>query len=157
MTEEPMYVFDHPHASFDRFPQLVRDLETEFGRDGLDAVVERFAEAELGEFVWDERIAERDLGDYESIDDDEFEGSHRVRDFEHLPRPISRCDLRRRPLLAEASQMMLVINDFDDLPSVSVYWLHACFGARRCDVSLAELGSVAGGFRCAGEEPRGGR
>ncbi len=79
MTEEPMYVFDRPHAAFDRFPELVRDLELEFGPDGLDAVVERFVDAELGEFVWDGRIAERDLGAYEGFDDDEFEGSERVR------------------------------------------------------------------------------
>jgi len=39
----------------------------------------RVAEAELGEFVWDGRIAECDLGAYESEDDDEFDGSDRVR------------------------------------------------------------------------------
>ena len=70
---------NHQHASFDRFPQLVRDLEIEFGRDGLGAVVERFVAAELREFVWDGRIAERDLGAYESFDDDESEGSDLVR------------------------------------------------------------------------------
>ncbi|WP_342241255.1 hypothetical protein [Inquilinus sp. OTU3971] len=107
--------FDHPHAAFDRFPQLVRDLETEFGRDGLDAVVERFAEAELGEFVWDGRIAERDLGAYESFDDDEFEGSDLVRIlsvFRGRYR-VATCVVDRSRRL----QMMLVMNEFDDLSS----------------------------------------
>jgi|GEM_PF-1004325 len=115
MTEEPMYVFDRPHASFDRFPELVRDLELEFGPDGLDAVIERFVDAELGEFVWDGRITERDLGPHESFDDDEFEGSHRVRTlsiFRGRYR-VATCIVDRFRRL----QMMLVINDFDDLSS----------------------------------------
>ncbi|MGK9233397.1 hypothetical protein KXS07_18385 [Inquilinus limosus] len=106
---------DHPHASFDRFPQLVRDLEIEFGPDGLDAVVERFVEAELGEFVWDGRIAERDLGAYESLDDDEFDGSDLVRILS-----IFRGRYRVATCVVDRSQrlqMMLVINEFEDLPS----------------------------------------
>ena len=118
MTEEPMHVFDHPHASFDRFPQLVRDLEIEFGRDGLDAVVEWFAEAELGEFVWDGRIAERDLGAYESLDDDEFEGSSRVRTLSIFRGryQVATCVVDRSRRL----QMMLVMHDFDDLSSAEI-------------------------------------
>ncbi|TSD85251.1 hypothetical protein FFK22_028470 [Mycobacterium sp. KBS0706] len=115
MTEEPMHVFDHPHASFDRFPQLVRDLEIEFGRDGLDAVVERFVAAELGEFIWDGRIAERDLGPHESFDDDEFDGSDRVRILS-----IFRGRYRVATCIVDRSrrlQMMLVMREFDDLPS----------------------------------------
>ncbi|WP_342238702.1 hypothetical protein [Inquilinus sp. OTU3971] len=97
MMEEPMCQFDHPHASFDRFPQLVHDLEIEFGPDGLDTVVERFVGAELGEFVWDGRIAERDLGAYESFDDDEFEGSDLVRILS-----FSAPDIASRPALSTA-------------------------------------------------------
>ena len=110
-----MCSFDHPHASFDRFPQLVRDLEIEFGPDGLDAVIERFVDAELGEFVWDGHIAERDLGPYESFDDDEFEGSDLVRILS-----IFRGRYRVATCIVDRSrrlQMMLVINDFDDLSS----------------------------------------
>ncbi|WP_034852461.1 hypothetical protein [Inquilinus limosus] len=106
---------DHPHASFDRFPKLVHDLEIEFGPDGLDAVVERFVEAELGEFVWDGRIAERDLGSYENEDDDEFGGSGLVgilSVFRGRYR-VATCVVDR----ARRLQMMLVINDFDDLES----------------------------------------
>jgi hypothetical protein len=41
----------HPHAAFDRFPQLVRDLIDEFGVEGIGAVVERFIEAERADFT----------------------------------------------------------------------------------------------------------
>jgi hypothetical protein len=98
--------------------QLVRDLEIEFGRDGSDAVVERFAEAKLGEFVWDGRIAERDLGAYESEDDDEFEDSERVRTLS-----IFRSRYRVATCVVDRSrrlQMMLVLHDFDDLPSAEI-------------------------------------
>ena len=106
---------DHPHASFDCFPLLVRDLEAEFGPDGLDAIVERFIDAELAEFVWDGRIAERDVGAYESLDDDEFEGSDMVRILS-----IFRGRYRVATCVVDRSrrlQMMLVINEFDDLSS----------------------------------------
>src|SRR3546814_4542258 len=59
----------HPHAAFDRFPQLVRDLTVEFGTDGIDAVVEHFIEAERADFHWDGRIAEMNLGAWESLDE----------------------------------------------------------------------------------------
>jgi hypothetical protein len=120
--EDPMFPTDHPHASFDRFPQLVRDLEIEFGPDGLDTVVERFVEAELGEFVWDGRIAERDLGAYENADDDEFEGSHLVRILS-----IFRGRYRVATCVADRSrrlQMMLVIHGFDDLSSAEFAFLN---------------------------------
>jgi hypothetical protein len=123
MTEEPMNVLDHPHASFDRFPQLVRDLEIEFGPDGLDAVVERFVAAELGEFVWDGRVVERGLGPHESFDDDEFEGSDLVRILS-----IFRGRYRVATCVVDRSrrlQMMLVIDDFDDLPSAEFAFRNA--------------------------------
>jgi len=67
-----MSTIQHPHATFDRFPQLVRDLTKEFGREGIGAVVERFIEAEQAEFWWEGRIAEKSLGLYEDgFDEDE--------------------------------------------------------------------------------------
>ena len=60
----------HPHAAFDRFPQLVADLEHEFGREGIEATVERFIAAEEGDFYWDSRIAERREADDDSGWDD---------------------------------------------------------------------------------------
>jgi len=40
----------HPHAAFDRFPQLVTDLVAEVGTEGIGAVVEHFVEAERADF-----------------------------------------------------------------------------------------------------------
>jgi hypothetical protein len=54
----------HPHAEFDRFPQLLRDLAEEFGSDGISAVADRFIAAEMADFYWDGRIAEMQLGPY---------------------------------------------------------------------------------------------
>ena len=61
----------HPHAAFDRFPQLRRDLVAEFGTDGIDAVLEHFIEAERADFHWDGRVAEMNLGAWESLDDED--------------------------------------------------------------------------------------
>lgn len=62
----------HPHAEFDRFPQLVRDLADEFGDEGINAVAERFVAAEQADFYWDGRIAEMKLAPFcEAFDDDD--------------------------------------------------------------------------------------
>src|SRR3546814_16814546 len=61
----------HPHAEFDRFPQLVTDLVAEFGADGIDAVVEHFFEAERADFHWDGRLAEMNPGPWESLDEED--------------------------------------------------------------------------------------
>lgn len=61
----------HDHAAFDRFPELVRDLTVEFGSDGIGAMVERFIAAERADFCWEGRFAEMNLGEFESLDDDE--------------------------------------------------------------------------------------
>ena len=60
----------HPHAAFDRFPQLVTDLVAEFGTEGIDAIVEHFIEAERADFHWDGRLAEMNLGAWESFDEE---------------------------------------------------------------------------------------
>src|SRR5947209_4111877 len=70
--EPQMSTIQHPHAAYDRFPQLVQDLTEEFGSEGIGAVVERFIEAELAEFCWEGLIAEKSLGLYEDgFDEDE--------------------------------------------------------------------------------------
>ena len=61
----------HPHAEFDRFPQLLDSLAQEFGRDGILWIAERFIEAERADFHWDGRIAEMNLGAYESLDEED--------------------------------------------------------------------------------------
>lgn len=55
----------HPHAEFDRFPQLAE----EFGND-IDTIIN----AELADFVWESRFVERDLGAWEGFDDDDESG-----------------------------------------------------------------------------------
>ena len=69
----------HPHAAFDRFPMLVESVKEEFGTDGLMSNVERFIEAERADFHWDGRLAEMNLGAYESLDDEDeaFEARRR--------------------------------------------------------------------------------
>ena len=67
----------HDHAAFDRLPDLVRDLTAEFGSDGIGAIVEKFIAAERADFCWEGRFAEMNLGEFESLDDDE-EHSERV-------------------------------------------------------------------------------
>jgi len=61
----------HPHAAFDRFPMLVEGVKEEFGTEGLMSNVERFIEAERADFHWDGRLAEMNIGAYESLDDEE--------------------------------------------------------------------------------------
>jgi hypothetical protein len=68
----------HPHAAFDRFPMLVESVREEFGVEGLMSNVARFIDAELADFHWDGRIAERNLGAYESLDDDGEDAFERV-------------------------------------------------------------------------------
>lgn len=71
-------VSTHPHAEFDRFPTLVESVRQECGPDGLMFNVERFIDAERADFHWDGRIAERNLGAYESLDDEEDDTLERV-------------------------------------------------------------------------------
>jgi len=61
----------HPHAEFDRFPQPLDSLAQEFGRDRILSIAERFIEAERADFHWDGRLAEMNLGAYESLDDED--------------------------------------------------------------------------------------
>ena len=75
--EDTMSQSQHDHAAFDRFPDLVRDLTAEFGSDGIGAVVDKFIAAEQADFCWEGRFAEMNLGEFESLDD-ENEGHERV-------------------------------------------------------------------------------
>ena len=61
----------HDHAAFDRFPDLVQDLTAEFGSDGIGAIVDKFIAAERADFCWEGRFAEMNLGEFDSLDDDE--------------------------------------------------------------------------------------
>lgn len=72
------FISTHPHAAFDRFPMLVESVRQEFGTDGLMSNVERFIDAERADFHWDGRIAECNLGAWDSLDDDEEHVFERV-------------------------------------------------------------------------------
>jgi hypothetical protein len=69
--EDTMSQSQHDHAAFDRFPELVRDLTAEFGIDGIGRIVEKFIAAEQADFCWEGRFAEMNLGEFESLDDEE--------------------------------------------------------------------------------------
>jgi hypothetical protein len=75
--EDSMSQLQHDHAAFDRFPDLVRGLIAEFGSDGIGAIVDKFIAAEQAEFCWEGRLAEMNLGAFESVDD-EYEGCEQV-------------------------------------------------------------------------------
>jgi hypothetical protein len=62
----------HPHAEFDRFPHFLSTIREEFP-DDCEAIADEMIEAELGDFCWDSRIAERQICVLEPFDDDEFE------------------------------------------------------------------------------------
>ena len=64
-------VATHPHAAFDRFPQLLDSLAEEFGRDGLIGIAERVIDAEYADFHWDGRFAEMNLGACEGFEDED--------------------------------------------------------------------------------------
>ena len=58
-----------PHAAMDTFPQLLSTIRAEFP-DDCEAIADEIIEAELGDFCWDSRIAERRLGLFEGYGDD---------------------------------------------------------------------------------------
>jgi hypothetical protein len=71
--EMTMSTQHHPHAEFDRFPKLREDLIAEFGKDGIESVIEKFIAAEQADFCWEGRFAEMDLGEFEGLDELEQE------------------------------------------------------------------------------------
>jgi hypothetical protein len=60
-------------ASRDAYPALIAGLQAEYGRAESVAIASHFLGAEWAEFHWDSRVAERHLGAYESIDDEDCE------------------------------------------------------------------------------------
>jgi len=60
-------------ASRDAYPALIAGLQAEYGRSGSVAVAAHFLGAEWADFHWESRVAERWLGAYESLDDEEAE------------------------------------------------------------------------------------
>lgn len=57
--------------SQDAYPALLAGIEAQFGAAGSVEIAAHFLNAELAEFHWDSRVAERWLGAYESFDDED--------------------------------------------------------------------------------------
>ena len=53
------------------FERLVAGLEVEFGAQAAEGLARQFVDAEDADFYWDARAAERWLGIYESLDEEE--------------------------------------------------------------------------------------
>lgn len=69
-----MTMFQTVGGASDRvMEKLIAGLEIEFGRGAGEALARRFLEAEEMDFRWDARAAERWLGAYERVEDEDFE------------------------------------------------------------------------------------
>jgi hypothetical protein len=66
-----------PHAAMDRFPAFLASIRGEFP-DDCEAIAAEMIDAELGDFCWESRIAERRLGMLESFGDEAFEAREEV-------------------------------------------------------------------------------
>ena len=67
----------HPHAEFDRYPQFLSTIRDEFP-DDCEAIAREIIDAELGDFCWESRIAERSDGIVEAFDLDEDDACEEV-------------------------------------------------------------------------------
>jgi len=68
----------HLHAELDRFPLFLGSIRDEFPVD-CEAIADEIVDRELGDFCWDSRIAERQIGTIEPMDFGEPEVRHEVR------------------------------------------------------------------------------
>jgi len=66
------------HAAMDTYPAFLASIRDEFP-DDCEAIAEQMIDAELGDFCWESRIAERRLGLLESFGDDENGAAEEVR------------------------------------------------------------------------------
>lgn len=60
-------------ASRDAYPALIAGLQAAYGRDESVAIAAHFLGSEWADFHWESRVAERHLGGYESVEDEECE------------------------------------------------------------------------------------
>ncbi len=65
------------HAAMDAFPRFLNTIRAEFP-DDCEAIANDIIEAELGDFCWDSRIAERRLGLVECFGDSDGETHEEV-------------------------------------------------------------------------------
>jgi hypothetical protein len=59
-----------PHAAMDKFPAFLSTIRAEFP-DDCDTIADEIIDAELGDFCWESRFAERPISTFETPDDDE--------------------------------------------------------------------------------------
>ena len=74
---------NHLHAEFDRYPHFLSTIRHEFPDDCV-AIADEIIDAELGDFCWDSRIAERSNGIIQTFEFDESEECQRTRTFPQL-------------------------------------------------------------------------
>jgi len=60
-------------ASRDAYPALIAGLQAEYGRTESVTIAAHFLMSEWADFHWDSRVAERHIGAYESLDDEDSE------------------------------------------------------------------------------------
>jgi hypothetical protein len=68
----------HLHAAMDCFPAFLSTIRAEFP-DDCEAIADEIIDAELGDFCWDSRIAERRIGMVAAFETDDFEATEEVR------------------------------------------------------------------------------
>jgi len=68
----------HSHAAMDRYPLFLSAIRNEFP-DDCEAIADEIIDAELGDFCWDSRLAERRICVLEPLDDDENDAREEVR------------------------------------------------------------------------------
>jgi len=67
----------HPHAELDRYPHFLNTIRDEFP-DDCEAIAREIIDAELGDFCWESRIAERSNGVVETFEFDEDDACEEV-------------------------------------------------------------------------------
>lgn len=68
----------YQHAEFDRYPHFLSTIREEFP-DDCEAIASEIIDAELGDFCWDSRIAERRVCTVAPFDSDDIEIREQVR------------------------------------------------------------------------------
>ena len=63
------------------FERIVSGLESSFGRSAAEGLARQFIEAEGADFFWEARIAERCIGTYERLDEEDSEPLDRLAVF----------------------------------------------------------------------------
>jgi hypothetical protein len=112
----------HLHAAMDRFPHFLSTIRAEFP-DDCEMIADEMIDAELGDFCWDARIAERRLYVIDACDRDESEGREAVCILGYFRRQylVATCIVDGERQL----YWMPKVRHFDDLEDAEVAFLVA--------------------------------